>query len=278
MNSRNIIGSILRHFLLLLYLLFLAFPLFWMFSISLKPISEIRSLVPTMFPKKIVFQHYINAFQEQQIFESVLNSTKVGLIAAVGVIVIAVPAAYALGRYRTKLNKGVIGWVLVSQLFPAILIIIPLFLILKSLGMIDSHLGLSLLYIVWTLPFVLMMLQGYVQGIPIELEEAAAVDGASRFQIIWRIVLPLLLPGISATALFAFISAWNEFFFALVLIKSPELLTLPVKLARFTGMEGVVRLGPLAAASFIATIPALILFGFLQKWLVSGLTKGAVKY
>ncbi|ACL69218.1 carbohydrate ABC transporter permease [Halothermothrix orenii] len=274
----NIIKKIGKNLILLCYLIFLAFPLFWMVSISLKPTSEIRSLVPKLWPENITFQHYINAFTEQRIIESIFNSAKVGILATIGVILISIPAAYALGRYKTKVNKGVIAWVMVSQLFPAILVMIPLFVVLMNIGLIDSHIGLTILYVVWTLPFVLMMLKGYVQGIPIELEEAAAVDGATRSQILFKVVMPLLLPGIAATSIFAFISAWNEFFFALVLLKSPELLTLPVKLARFTGMEGIVRLGPLAAASFVATIPALILFGFLQKWLVSGLTSGAVKY
>jgi multiple sugar transport system permease protein len=121
------------------------------------------------------------------------------------------------------------------------------------------------------------MLQSYVRGIPRDLEEAATVDGASRFQILVGIVAPLLLPGIVVTTLFAFISAWNEFFFALVILQSPDLTTLPLKLAQFVGIEGIVRLGPLAAAALVATAPSLILFTFIQRWLTRGLLSGAVK-
>jgi len=121
------------------------------------------------------------------------------------------------------------------------------------------------------------MLQGYIKGIPLELEEAAAIDGATKTQIIFKVIMPLLLPALGATALFSFISAWNEFFFALVLMKSQDLITLPVDLARFTGMEGQARMGPLAAASVLSIIPSLILFGFLQKWFAEGLLTGAVK-
>ncbi len=266
-----------QYIALFFYLVFLAFPLFWMFFTSLKPTKEMQSLSATILPQNPTFKHFITAFTEQELFQSMLNSTKVGILSTIGVLIIAVPAAYALARYKTKMNKGVIGWVLVSQLFPAILIMVPLFLILRQLGLTNSHLGLALVYMVWTLPFVLMMLYGYIKGIPVELEQAAAIDGATRLQAIRKIVIPLLLPGIVATALFGFISAWNEYFFALVLLRDPDLMTLPINLARFTGYQGAARLGPLAAASFVATIPSLILFGFLQKGLISGLAQGAVK-
>lgn len=267
----------LRYFAVAIYLIFLTFPFFWMLSVSLRPTAEIKRLEPTFIPETVILQHYTAVFSRPYIMRSILNSVKVGAMATIGVILIAIPGAYALGRYTTRINKYVIGWVLVSQLFPTILIMIALFLVLIRLGLTNSHIGLALVYIVWTLPFVLLMLRSYIKAIPQELEDAAAVDGATRRQTIVAVVAPLLLPGIAATALFAFVSAWNEFFFALVLLRDPELITLPVMLARFVGREGVARLGPLAAASVVATIPALILFGFLQKWLTSGLVSGAVK-
>jgi multiple sugar transport system permease protein len=155
--------------------------------------------------------------------------------------------------------------------------VIPLFLILRQVDLVNTHVGLILVYVVWALPFALWMLQGFVRNIPRELEEAAAVDGATRLQVLRRVVAPLLAPGVVATSLFAFISAWNEFFFALVLLKSPDLATLPVTLARFVGVEGIARLGPLAAGSLLATIPSLVFFAFMQRRLTSGSLAGAVK-
>lgn len=274
---KKISFNLLKNFLLILFLIFLAFPLVWVLSLSFKSSAEIYSGIPYLLPQSPNFENYKFVLFEQNIFNSMLNSLKVGLISTAGVIIISLPAAYSLVRYRTILNKGILGWILTSQIFPVILIMIPLYMILRNLGLTDSLLGLSIVYIVWTLPFVLWMMQGYIKGIPIELEEAASIDGASKTQIIFKIVMPLLLPAIGASALFAFITAWNEFFFALVLLKNQDLITLPVDLARYTGMEGQARTGPLAAASILATIPSLILFAFLQKWFSEGLLSGAVK-
>jgi multiple sugar transport system permease protein len=182
-----------------------------------------------------------------------------------------------LARTRGFVSRLGLGWILVSQMFPLILIIIPLFLVLRDLHLTNAHAGLVLVYVVWALPFILWMLQSYISAIPRELEEAAAVDGARRLQIVVRIIAPLLAPGVVVTLLFAFISAWNEFFFALVLLQSPDRITLPVKLAQFVGIEGIVRLGPLAAASLLATVPSLLFFSVMQRWLTSGLLSGAVK-
>ena len=169
------------------------------------------------------------------------------------------------------------GWVVVSQAFPFVLLIIPLFLVLKNLRLIDSLPGLVLVYVVWSLPFALWMLTGYVRAVPAELEEAAAVDGAGRLRTLVSVTVPLLAPGIAATALFAFVTAWNEFFFALVLLKTPEHQTLPVLLTRFIGAEGVADLGPLAAAAFLATLPSLLVFALIQRRITGSLLAGAVK-
>jgi multiple sugar transport system permease protein len=169
------------------------------------------------------------------------------------------------------------GYILVSQVFPVILIIIPLFLILRTINLNDSLLGLTLVYVTFCLPFALWMLQGFVAAVPVSLEEAAAMDGASRFTMLRTVVFPLLVPGVVATAMFTFVSAWNEFFFALVLLQSPENFTLSRSLALFVGAEGQVRLGPLAAGAVLASIPSLVFFAILQRRLTGGLLSGAVK-
>ncbi|MDQ7909825.1 carbohydrate ABC transporter permease [Phytohabitans sp. ZYX-F-186] len=267
----------LQYVALLGYMVFLGFPLVWMLSTSFKPPREMVEIHPTLVPHNPTFDNYVEAFTEQELGRAALNSLQVSLATAVLTVLVALPAAYALARFKTRLGTVALGWVLLSQLFPFVLLVIPLFLILRQVDLVNTHAGLVLVYVVWALPFALWMLQGFVRNIPRELEEAAAVDGATRLQTLRRVVAPLLAPGVVATSLFAFISAWNEFFFALVLLKSPDLATLPVTLARFVGVEGIARLGPLAAGSLLATVPSLLFFAFLQRRLTSGSLAGAVK-
>jgi len=262
---------------LLGYLVFLAFPFLWLVSTAFKPPRELGSLHPTWLPKDPTLDNFRQAFDEQPLLEAALNSLVAALGAAVIAVLIATPMAYVMARHRTRLAKAATGWVVVSQAFPFVLVIIPLFLVLKNLRLINSVPGLIMVYVVWALPFALWMLVGYVRAVPAEMEEAAAVDGAGKVRTLVSITAPLLAPGIVATALFAFISAWNEFFFALVLLKTPEKQTLPVVLTHFIGAEGVADLGPLAAAAFLATIPSLVVFALIQKRITGGMLAGAVK-
>jgi len=262
---------------LALFILFLGSPLLWMLSVSFKGPRELVELYPSLIPGEPTLENYRTALTENDLVQSAVNSFKVALITALLTTAIGLPAAYVLARRRGLLSRLGLGWILLSQMFPLILIIIPLFLLLRDLSLTDSHTGLILVYMVWALPFILWMLQSYVRGIPRDLEEAATVDGATRPQILIGIIAPLLAPGIVVTTLFAFITAWNEFFFALVLLQTPDLTTLPVKLARFVGIEGIVRLGPLAASALLATLPSRVLFTIIQRWLTRGLLSGAVK-
>jgi multiple sugar transport system permease protein len=259
------------------YLVFLAFPLLWLISSSLKSPREFASVTPSILPKHPDLSNYTDALREQGLVHSMWNSLQISVASTVLVLVVSLPVAYALARFRSRLRPITNGWILVSQVFPVILIVIPLFLILRPLHLTNTIPGVVIVYMVWSMPFALWMLQGYVAAVPRELEEAASVDGASRVRTIVSIVMPLLRPGLIATAMFTFISAWNEFFFALVLLQDPQLKTLPLVLARFVGAEGQVQFGPLAAASVLATVPSLVFFAFLQRRLTSGLLSGAVK-
>lgn len=177
---------------LLAYLVFLAFPFLWLLSTAFKPPRELGSLHPTWIPKDPTLANFRQAFDEQPLLHAALNSLTAALGAAVIAVLIATPMAYVVARRRTRLAKAVTGWVVVSQAFPFVLLIIPLFLVLKNLRMINSVPGLVLVYVVWALPFALWMLAGYVRAVPLELEEAAAVDGAGRLRTLVSVTAPLL--------------------------------------------------------------------------------------
>ncbi len=270
-------GRVGQYAALLAYLLFLAFPFLWLISTAFKPPRELGSLHPTWIPKDPTLANFRQAFDEQPLLHAALNSLIAALGAALIAVLLATPMAYVMARHRTRLARAATGWVVVSQAFPLVLVIIPLFLVLKNLRLINSVPGLVMVYVVWALPFALWMLVGYVRAVPPELEEAAAVDGAGRVRTLVSVTAPLLAPGIVATALFAFVTAWNEFFFALVLLKTPEKQTLPVVLTHFIGAEGVADLGPLAAAAFLATLPSLVVFAVIQRRITGGMLAGAVK-
>lgn len=259
------------------YIIFLGFPLFWLVSTAFKSAPEFAKLNPTLLPTSPTLSNFTTALQQEKLGRALLNSFMVAVCTAAITTVIAIPAAYAIARFRSRVRTAAIGWILVSQLFPFVLIVIPVFIVLKNFGLLNSLPGLVIVYVVWALPFTLWMLQGYVAAIPGDLEEAAAIDGASKPRILSAIVFPLLVPGLVATGMFAFISAWNEFFFALVIITSPDRQTAPLLLARFVGAEGQISLGPLAASALITTLPTLIVFALAQRKLVSGLMAGAVK-
>lgn len=270
-------ARVFQYAAMLAYVVFLGFPLVWLASTAFKSTQEIALGAASFLPESPTLENFGNAIRRANLIDAGWNSLQVAVASTVLVTALALPAAYGLARYKTFLRPVTLGWVLVSQVFPTILIIVPLFLILKQFQLIDSLPGLTIVYVVFTLPFALWMLIGFVANIPRELEEAAAVDGASRLRILVSIVFPLLRPGIVATAMFAFIAAWNEFLFALVLIQTPEKVTLPLTLSRFVGAEGQVQLGALAAASLLATIPSLFFFGLIQGRLTTGLLSGAVK-
>ena len=277
MNTTRGSVRVLQYLLLAGFLLFLGFPVLWIISASFKSSAELNSLSANLIPQEWVFSNFTEALDRQNLLVSAGNSLLVAVCTMVIGVILTLPMAYALARLRGKLRAAGTVWILATQVFPQILIIIPLFLVLRTLLLNDTLFGLILVYVTFTLPFTLWMMQGYVAAIPRELEDAGAMDGANRFRVLLHIVFPLLRPGLMATAMFTFVSAWNEFFLALVLLQSPELFTLPITLRSFLGAEGQTQLGPLAAGALLATIPSVIVFSLLQKKLTGGMLAGAVK-
>ena len=268
---------VLQYVALAGFLVFLGFPLVWLVSTAFKSSAEINSLVVNLFPLQPTLDNFVAALERQGLMRAAGNSLIVAVATTIIVTVISIPGAYVMARYQGKLRTIGVSYILVSQIFPVILVVIPLFFILRGIGLVDSLIGLVAVYTVYTLPFSLWMLQGYVAAIPYDIEEAAAIDGATKLRALQRVVFPLLMPGLAATAMFTFVSAYNEFFFALVLLQSPENYTLPIALSTFVGGEGKVAVGPLAAGALLSSIPSIVFFALLQKRLAKGLLSGAVK-
>ncbi|WAP58232.1 carbohydrate ABC transporter permease [Streptomyces sp. S465] len=253
-----------------------AFPVYWMFTTAFKPTSDIISEDPVWFPTAATFEHFQKAVDADNFWTLVGNSLTVTVSAVALSLVIALLASFALARLRFKGRRGFLVTFMIAQMAPWEVLVIAIYMLVRDGDMLNSLLPLTLFYMVMVLPFTILTLRSYVAAIPKELEESAMVDGCTRTQAFIRVIFPLLAPGLMATSLFGFITAWNEFPLVLILNKDPEAQTLPLWLSSFQTAFGDDWGATMAAASLFA-IPILLLFLFLQRKAVGGLTSGAVK-
>ncbi|MFJ5676759.1 carbohydrate ABC transporter permease [Streptomyces sp. NPDC093097] len=252
------------------------FPVYWMFATAFKPTGDILSEDPVWFPFHGTFAHFATAVNAPNFWRLATNSVTVTVLAVGLSLVIALCGSFAIARMRFKGRKGILLTFMVAQMAPWEVMVISIYLIVRDADLLNSLLPLTFFYMLMVLPFTLLTLRGYVAAVPKELEESAMVDGCSRRQAFVKVVLPLLAPGLMATSLFGFITAWNEFPLVLVLNKEPGAGTLPLWLSQFQTQFGDDWGATMAAASLFA-VPILILFLFLQRKAVGGLTSGAVK-
>jgi len=253
------------------------FPVYWMVNTSFRRGVEIQSPNPQFTPFPGTFDNYREVFSRDFFWTAMRNSLSVTLLVVVLASVIAFLAAVAVSRFRFRGRKSFIVAMLLVQMIPSEAMIISLFKVLDGWQLTNAILGLTLTYLVFVLPFTVWTLRGFVAGVPRELEEAAMVDGSSRLRAFFTITLPLVAPGLVATGVFAFIQAWNEFIFALVIMNKPESQTLPVWLQAFNeGAKGT-DWGGVMAGSTIMAVPVIIFFLIVQRRISSGLTAGAVK-
>ncbi len=253
------------------------FPVYWMVTTSFLRGVDISAPEPTLTPIGGTLDNYRKVFDRGTFPQALANSLAVTLATVVLALLLAVLAAFAVSRFRFRGRKGLVATVLVVQMVPPEAMVISLFKVLDGWQLINTILGLTLVYLVFVLPFTIWTLRGFVSGVPVELEEAAMVDGCSRLGAFWRITFPLMAPGLVATGVFAFIQAWNEFVFALVILNRPERQTLPVWLQAFNeGAKGT-DWGGVMAGSTLMAIPVVVFFLLVQSRMSRGLTAGAVK-
>lgn len=256
--------------------LVMIFPVYWMVSSSFKTGVNLQRIVPQWFPHPFTVDSYRRAFAQPRFVGSLVNSLIVVCATAIASLVIGFLAALALGRMNFRGRKALVILVITIQMVPIEGLIIPMYLLLNKYGMTDSAIGLVLAYLSFVLPFTVWMLRGFIAAVPVDLEEAALVDGCSRGQAFRKIVLPLAAPGLVATTVFAVIQAWNEYLFAYVLLKQNSKQTVTVWLDTFITTKGV-DWGALMAASTVVALPIVVLFAIIQRKVAAGIAAGAVK-
>jgi len=252
------------------------FPFLWMALSSIKTLRELYTVPPVWFPEVPTLANYMKVLFDSNIPRYFLNSTVISLGSTAIALCLAIFASYGFARFHFRGKAGFQAFILVGQLLPTAAIIVPLFITLRAFGLVNTYLGLILIYTIITLPLSVWMLTSYFRAIPVELEEAAIIDGASRLGILFRITLPLSLPGLVAIIVYAFVTTWNEFIFALVFAEDYRVKTLPIGIAEFS-TEFNTDWGAVMAASVIMTLPVALLFLAMQRLFVGGLTAGAVK-
>jgi ABC-type glycerol-3-phosphate transport system permease component len=257
-------------------LLFCAFPFFWMGSTALKESREIFVTPPSLWPNSFTLDHVERLFAETKFVTYFKNSLLVSFSVVAVTLLLATPAAYSLTRFSFWGREQAAGTVLFTYMFAPIMIIIPFYVMMRFLGLTNTHLGLVVAYTAFCLPFSLWMLRSFFQSIPAEIEEAALTDGANRFQAVIHIVVPLALPGVVATGILTFILAWNDYIFARILLSRDELKTLPVGIADLYNAS-VVDWGMIMAAGLLVITPVLGVFSFIQKYMVAGWGAGGVR-
>lgn len=281
MRRRNKgLGGILKTILLYLVLVFITlvtiYPIVQIFGISLRPSNELYSTSLRIIPENASLEAYHNVLFKKGFFTWLKNSVIVALAVSVFGVALASTAGYAFSRFRFRGMKAGLVVILLTQMFPATMLLLPLYVLMKKLGLVDTLLGIIIAYTATALPFCIWTMKGYYDTIPRDLEEAAVIDGSTQLGAFWRITLPLSAPALTITALFSFMAGWSEFMVARVIINKQELYTLPLGLESLSSTFQT-EWANYAAGSIIVCIPVVVLFLILSRFLISGLTLGGVK-
>lgn len=277
-HHRKIIKGIVVYSGLIFFVIIMLFPFYWMFLTSIKPDAELYTKAqPPLVVSNPTIQHYIYLFRSTPFGTWLRNSVVVSTISTVVSLVIGTLAAYSLARLRYRGNQVIGTSIFITYLVPTTLLFLPLAYVIRSFGLYDKPIALILTYPTFLIPFCTWLLMGYFKSIPKELEECATVDGATRLQAFRLIVLPISLPGLVSAGLFAFTLSWNEFIYALTLVQSNSVKTLPVGVVSQLVLADVFFWGPLMAAALLGSVPIAIIYSFFLEYYVKGMTAGAVK-
>ena len=272
-HRRKDVRLALRYLIAVALVIVFVFPVYWLFIISFKTPDEIFARPPVWYPKSIQFANYKVLFKDGDA-ATVGNSLILASVSTFFAMIFGTIAAYSLVRFKTG-GENLAVWIISQRMMPPVAIVFPLFLLYVYFGWVDTYHGLIILYTAFSLPYVIWMMRGYIEDIPLELEESALVDGCTRWEVLWKVVLPMARSGLFATAVFTFIFAWNDFLFALVLTRT-EVTTYTVQVTHYFGGQSNFW-AKIAAMSVLGTIPVFFTVAIMQRYLVRGISMGAVK-
>jgi ABC-type glycerol-3-phosphate transport system permease component len=275
-HIKNGLAIIVTYFILTVIALFILFPLTWVVSTSIKPTNEVMAIPPQWIPDNPTIENYVNVFTNSSIPRYFVNSFLASSFVALITIVLGGLTGYGLSRRKTKGTRAISTFILASQMLPATVILVPVYLFISKIHLYDTIFGLVFAHLILTLPLVTWMCKGYIDTIPVDLEEAAQIEGCTRLQALLKVIFPIAAPGIAASGMFAFIQSWNEFTIASILTESTKSRTLPVGLTEFALLFKV-DWGSTMAASVVISVPVIVIFLFMQKYIVKGIGQGAVK-
>lgn len=264
------------YIILVVAVIFVLIPVFWMISTALKPETDLFTTPPRLWPDSPNLDAFIRVFTDYPFLDYFRNSLLTVVTSTLISLIFSALAGYGASRFNFRGKGSFLTFLLISQMFPSVMLVIPYFKIIQAAGLYNTQAALIITYVSFTIPFCSWMMYGYFKSIPRELDEAAAIDGCSRLRTFLTVVLPLSLPGIVATGIYAFITGWNEYLFALILTSSEDQKTVPIGIGQLIGQYKI-EWNDLMAASIYAVIAVMIVFIFLQRYLISSLTAGAVK-
>ncbi len=277
MIKRNRRINAICYVLLITASVFVLFPLMYMVSTSFKSINEIMTApVVTVFPKQLSLEGYRHILKEYHFFTYLKNSVVVTFVSTFICVVFSTLGGYGFSRFRFQGKAAIMMFILVTQMFPSVMLFVPYYKLLSTFGLAKSHAGIILVYTAGTLPFCSWMMYGFFNSISRELDEAARIDGAGYIRTFLQVIAPLTLPGIISTTIYGFLHSWNEYMFAMLCISRDSMKTLPLVIGQMAGFDKI-QWNDLMTASFLSSIPMVILFLFLQRYFVSGMTSGSVK-
>lgn len=254
------------------------FPVYWMFSLSVRVDQELISSL-SLIPKSFTFDHFFQIFEKNKFSVAVINSLQITIISLAFSLFFGLACAYILARarFRYKLKGAMLFWVLLVRIIPPIAFALPLYIMMNNLGILNTKIPLILSHILINIPFIIWFMISFFSSLPEEIEESAEIDGATEFQLFMKIVLPLVLPGITAVAILSFMTSWNEYLYGVIFVQSPSNFTIPLSLATLNSEQELAQWGSIAAGGIVSLIPIAIFVIFAQNFLLQGLSSGAVK-